>query len=245
MATNKVVLITGAARRIGAAIARVLHAQGMQLILHYRSSQDEAHELQAELNECRPNSVILVQAELLTQKGLPSLVRKAINNWGQLDALINNASSFYATPMGNITEGQWEELIGSNLKVPFFLSQAAAPYLKMTRGCIVNILDIHAERPLKDYSVYSIAKAGLVMVTRSLARELGPEVRVNGVSPGAILWPENDLDEVTKQRIISRTFLKCQGGPSDIAQAVLFLINQAQYITGQIITIDGGRSLNS
>jgi pteridine reductase len=242
---GKVVLITGAAHRIGATTARVLHAQGANLVLHYRSSRKGAQALQAELHEKRPESVVLIQADLLDTAKLPSLVREAHAAWGRLDVLINNASTFYPTPIGSVTEQNWDELVGSNLKAPFFLAQAAAPHLTRERGCIVNIVDIHADRPLKEHPVYSMAKAGLAMMTKSLACELGPAVRVNGIAPGAILWPENDMDDLTKQRIISRTFLKRQGSPEDIAKAALFLIRDAQYTSGHILTVDGGRSLNS
>ena len=244
MLTNKVVLITGAAHRIGATTARRLHAEGMNILLHYRHSREAAEKLQAELNAIRAASVQLIQADLHDTAKLPNLVEQAIHVWGRLDVLINNASSFYATPVGNVTEAQWDDLIGSNLKAPFFLSQAAAPYLKEQQGCIVSIVDIHAERPLKEFPVYSMAKAGLVMLTKSLACELGPEVRVNAVAPGAILWPEN-LGESEKEKIISRTFLKRQGAPDDIARAILYLIRDAGYMSGQVLTVDGGRSLNS
>ena len=244
MLSNKVVLITGAAHRIGAITARMLHAEGMNILLHYRHSRDAAESLQTELNAMRTDSVHLIQADLHDSAKLPALVEQAIQIWGQLDVLINNASSFYATPIGTVTETQWDDLIGSNLKAPFFLSQAAAPYLRQQHGCIVSIVDIHAERPLKEFPVYSMAKAGLVMLTKSLASELGPEVRVNAVAPGAILWPEN-LGEHEKEKIISRTFLKRQGAPDDIARAILYLIRDAGYMSGQVITVDGGRSLNS
>lgn len=243
MLTDKVAIITGAAQRIGAVTARTLHAAGMRLILHYRSSRTEAQALQRELNTQRPESVVLVQADLLTTHALPALIQKAAGTWGHLDVLINNASSFYATPLGSVTETQWDDLIGANLKAPFFLAQAAAAHLRRSQGCIINLADIHAERPLHRFSVYSLTKAGLVMMTRALAGELGPEVRVNAVAPGPILWPE-DLDEVTKQRIVSRTFLKRRGSPEDIATAILYLVRDARYVTGQVITVDGGRSLN-
>lgn len=242
---GKVVLITGAAQRIGATTARTLHAAGANIVLHYRSSRKPAQELQKELNDIRPESVILAQADLLEINKLPSLVREAAEAWGRLDILINNASNFYPTPIGTIDEKAWNDLMGSNLKGPLFLSQAAAPYLKKQCGCIVNMVDIHADRPLKEHPVYCMAKAGLAMMTRSLAGELGPEIRVNGIAPGAILWPENDIDEVTKQRIVSRTFLKRQGEPTDIARTILFLVRDANYITGQVIPVDGGRSLNA
>jgi pteridine reductase len=244
MLSNKVVLITGAAHRIGATTARMLHAEGMNILLHYRNSRDAAETLQTELNAIRTDSVQLIQADLHDTANLPALVEQAINIWGRLDVLINNASSFYSTPIGTVTETQWDDLIGSNLKAPFFLSQAAAPYLRQQQGCIISIVDIHAERPLKEFPVYSMAKAGLVMLTKSLACELGPEVRVNAVAPGAILWPEN-LGENEKQKIISRTFLKRQGAPDDIARAILYLIRDAGYMSGQVLTVDGGRSLNS
>ncbi|MDH5360114.1 MAG: pteridine reductase [Gammaproteobacteria bacterium] len=243
--TNKVALITGAAHRIGATVARTLHAQGMNIVIHYRSSRKGAQALQDELQAERADSVILVQADLLEINKLPSLVKEAHQAWGRLDVLINNASTFYPTEVGKVDEAIWNDLMGSNLKAPFFLAQAAAPVLKQHHGCIVNIVDIHAERPLKKHPVYSMAKAGLAMMTKSLAGELGPEVRVNGVAPGAILWPENDMDEVTKQRIVSRTFLKRQGEAMDIARTIKFLIEDAPYISGQIIAVDGGRSLNS
>ena len=242
---DKVVLITGAAHRIGAQIARLLHAQGARLVLHYRSSREAAHKLQEELLDYRKDSVILVQSDLMDSKKLPVVVRNAVSAWDRLDVLVNNASSFFPTAVGSVSERQWEDLIGTNLKAPFFLSQAAAPHLAEHNGCIVNIVDIHADRPLKNYPVYSMAKAGLVMLTKALACELGPEVRVNAVAPGAILWPENDMDDITKQRIISRTILKRRGNPDDIARAVLFLVRDAAYTSGHVLTVDGGRSLNS
>lgn len=242
--TGKVALITGAARRVGAVIARRLHDEGMNLVLHYRSSREEALSLQQELHARRADSVVLVQSNLLHTGKLGALVQEASRPWQRLDVLINNASSFYATPAGTATEQHWDDLVGSNMKAPFFLSQAAACKLKASQGCIVNITDIHAKRPLKHYTIYNAAKAGLVMLTKSLARDLAPEVRVNAVSPGAIMWPEHDMDDIMKQRIISRTALKRRGNPADIAAAVLFLIRDADYITGEIITVDGGRSLH-
>ena len=242
--SNKVALITGAAHRIGATTARLLHQNGMNIVLHYRGSREQAQAVQKELNDKRENSVILIQADLHITNGLPALIEESVKAWGRLDVLINNASSFYPSPIEKATEEQWDDLIGSNLKAPFFLAQAAAPYLKKHNGCIINIVDIHAERPLKTYPMYSMAKAGLAMMTKSLACELGPDIRVNGVAPGAILWPEN-LDEVAKQRIVSRTFLKRQGEPKDISKTILYLIKDADYVTGQIIAVDGGRSLNA
>lgn len=244
MAENPVVLITGAAHRIGATTARLLNAHGYNIVLHYRNSRKAAQELQKELNQLREDSVIIIQSDLHATSGLPALIEESAKVWGRLDVLVNNASSFYPTPMGTVNEDQWEDLMGSNLKAPFFLSQAAASHLKKHQGCIINIVDIHADRPLKKYPVYSMAKAGLVMMTRALAGELGPDIRVNAIAPGAILWPEN-IDEVTKQRIISRTFLKRKGEPDDIARAILFLIRDAKYMSGQVLTVDGGRSLNA
>jgi pteridine reductase len=215
-------------------------------MVHYRSSLEEAQGLESELNQIRPDSVALVQADLLDISQIPRLISQTIQKFGKLDALINNASSFFATPVGAITEAGWDDLIGSNLKAPLFLSQEAAPHLKNQLGCIVNIVDIHANRPLKNYVIYSSAKAGLSSLTRSLALELAPEIRVNGVSPGPILWPENDewKDLSVRQSIISKTLLKRMGEPNDIARTVLFLIADAPYITGQIIVVDGGRSIN-
>lgn len=240
---NKVVLITGAARRIGAETARVLHASGMNVVIHYRRARSEALALQNELNDIRADSVIVVQADLSKPKGIAPLIQQCNETFGRLDALVNNASSFYPTPVGTVTDEQWDDVISSNLKAPFFLAQAAASTLRKFNGCIINIVDIHADRPLKEHTVYCIAKSGLVMMTKSLARELAPQIRVNAVAPGAIMWPENGLDELTKQRILSRTTLKREGTPNDIATTILFLISQAPYITGQIISVDGGRSL--
>ena len=243
---NRVVLITGGARRVGAAISRLLHAGGANLLIHYRSSAVEARALQAELNAIRPDSVALVQANLLNIAHLPSLVNETVQRFGRLDVLVNNASSFFPTPVGDITEDTWDDLIGTNLKTPLFLSQAAAPHLRRSEGCIVNIVDIHADRPMKNYLVYNAAKGGLVSLTRSLARELGPEVRVNGVAPGAILWPEDESwsDELARHRIIATTLLKRAGEPADIAKAVRFLVEDAPYVTGQILAVDGGRSVH-
>jgi pteridine reductase len=231
---------------VGAAICRKLHQRGASLMVHYRSSLEEAQGLESELNQIRPGSVALVQVDLLDISQIPRLISQTIQKFGKLDALINNASSFFATPVGAITEAGWDDLIGSNLKAPLFLSQEAAPHLKNQLGCIVNIVDIHANRPLKNYVIYSSAKAGLSSLTRSLALELAPEIRVNGVSPGPILWPENDewKDLSVRQSIISKTLLKRMGEPNDIARTVLFLIADAPYITGQIIVVDGGRSIN-
>lgn len=243
---NKVVLITGGARRVGAAICRLLHADGADLMVHYRSSATEARALQAELNAVRPDSVALVQADLLNLANLPAVVHDTVQRFGRLDVLVNNASSFHPTPVGEITEDDWDDLVGTNLKLPLFLSQAAAPHLRKTEGCIVNIADIHAERPMKGYTVYSTAKGGLAALTRSLARELGPEIRVNAVAPGAILWPEDEAwsDALARQRIVNTTLLKRTGEPDDVARTVRFLVQDAPYITGQIIAVDGGRSIH-
>lgn len=239
---GKTVLITGGARRIGAAIARRLHAAGANLMLHYRSSSGDAQQLQKELDAVRPQSVALVKADLLDLGQLPGIVDQTLARFSRLDALVNNASSFFLTPMGGITRDAWEDLIGTNLRAPLFLSQAAAPALRQTRGSIVNITDIHADRPLLDYAVYSIAKAGLSGLTRSLAQELGPEVRVNAVAPGPILWPEDtSFDDEARQRIIAHTLLKREGTPDDIATAVRYLIVDAAYVTGETINVDGGR----
>ena len=240
---DKVVLITGGAKRVGAAICRRLHAAGAKLMLHYRASAGEARLLQAELNGVRPDSVALIQADLLDLAKLESLVDQTVMRFGRLDALVNNASSFFSTPMGEIEPAQWDDLMGTNVRAPLFLSQAAAPALKKTQGSIVNISDIHAERPLRNFVVYSVAKAALTGLTRSLARELAPEVRVNAIAPGPILWPDGDdaFDEVSRQRVISHTPLKREGTPDDIARAVHFLIADAPYVTGETINVDGGR----
>jgi pteridine reductase len=243
--SGKVVLVTGGAKRVGAAIVRRLQREGASVMLHYRGSEREANAIRSELNSGRANSVALVQADLLDLAGLAEIVRNTISRFERLDALINNASTFFPTPVGEMTQATWESLIGTNLRAPLFLSQAAAPHLKKTGGAIVNITDIHAERPLKNYVIYSIAKAGLVGLTRSLARELGPEVRVNGVAPGPIVWPDDgSFDEVARQRVVSNTILRRTGDPDDIARAVYYLIAEAPYVTGQIINVDGGRSIN-
>ena len=243
---NKVVLITGGAKRVGAAICRELHAHGANLMIHYKTSITEARALQAELNLQRANSVAIIQGDLLNIAVLPSLVSETVKQFGRLDVLINNASSYYATEIGKITEENWHDLMGSNLKAPMFLAQAAASELRKNHGCIVNITDMHIERPKKGYVVYSVAKAGLVTLTKSLAHELSPEVRVNAVAPGPVQWPENNpqFDEVYRQRVISQTLLKRVGEPQDIAKAVKFLVADAPFITGHVLAVDGGRSLN-
>jgi pteridine reductase len=240
---GQIALITGGAQRIGARIARMLHDEGLDLILHYRSSADAAHELASELNAARADSVRTVAADLLDAQAPARLMQAVAAFRGRLDVLINNASSFYPTPLGEATERHWNELMGSNLKAPFFLAQAAAPLLRAARGCIVNLVDIHAERPLADHPIYSMAKAGNAMMVKSLARELGPEVRVNGIAPGVILWPEQGLSGDVKREILSRTALERPGTPADIARTLLFLVRDAHYVTGQIIAVDGGRTI--
>ncbi len=241
---GKVVLVTGGARRIGAAICRVLHGRGASVMLHHRGSASEARALQSELNALRADSVALIKADLLNGASLPDLVKMTVRQFGGLDLLVNNASSFFPTEIGTITDKNWDDLIGTNLKAPMFLAQAAAPELRKRRGCIINIVDIHAEFPMKNYLVYTVAKGGLLALTRSLARELAPEVRVNGVAPGAIVWPEDEAwsNELSRQRIINRIPLKQVGAPDDIAQAVAYLA-AAPYVTGQVISVDGGLSI--
>jgi pteridine reductase len=240
---NHVALITGAARRIGAAIARTLHAQGADVAIHYRGSAEEAADLTDELNSQRADSAASYAADLTDMAGLNTLVEEVVAWHSRLDILVNNASSFYPTPVGKITEDQWDDLIGTNLKAPLFLSQAALPSLREARGVIINIVDVHSQRPLRDHTVYGPSKAGLAMLTRSLAKDLAPEVRVNGVSPGAILWPENGMSGATKDAILEQVPLGRPGTPDDVANAVLFLAKDADYVTGQIIAIDGGRSI--
>lgn len=243
---NKVALITGAARRVGADTARVLHAANMNIVLHYHHSEQEAKDLCAQLNAQRPHSAITLAADLHHTSQLAYLVQQAASEWGRLDVLINNASRFYKTAMGSVTEAIWNDLLDSNLKAPFFLAQAACEHLRVQQGCIVNITDIHAERPLGEYGIYSVSKAGLRMLTQVLAKELGPDIRVNAVAPGAVIWPEgeNTLDDYYKQKIIDRTALGRAGTARDIAKAVLFLVRDADYITGEVLAVDGGRSLS-
>jgi pteridine reductase len=243
---GKTILVTGGARRIGAAIVRRLHDAGANVAIHYRDSAALARAFADELNARRADSVALVRADLKQTERLGGLIAEATQPWGRLDALVNNASSFHPTPVGGIGEDAWNDLIETNLKAPLFLAQAAAPELRRARGSVVNIVDIHGERPMRGHLVYNVAKAGLAMLTRSLARELAPEVRVNGVAPGTILWPENETwaDDGARQRIIERIALKRMGEPDDIAKAVEFFICAAPYVTGQILAVDGGRSLN-
>jgi pteridine reductase len=243
---GKVVLVTGGARRVGAAICRRLHATGANIALHYRASAAEALSLQAELHASRPDSVLCVQADLLDPRALPGMVWDTVQHFGQLDGLVNNASSFFATALDEINEQHWNDLIGTNLKAPLLLAQAAAAELRRSKGAIVNIIDIHADRPMPGHLLYSVAKAGLAGLTRALAQELAPAVRVNGVSPGVIIWPEGSqwADPGQRADMIAQTFLKREGEPEDIARTVKFLLNDAPYITGQIIAVDGGRSIN-
>ena len=240
---NKVILVTGAARRIGAAIVTCLHENGARVAVHYDSSADDAAQLTAGLNQVRENSAITIQADLKVIADLPGLIDSVVSWGGRLDGLVNNASRFYATPVGSITEQHWDDLLGSNLKAPLFLSQAAAPQLRKNGGAIINIVDIHSQRPLRDHAVYGPAKAGLAMLTRSLAKDLAPDVRVNGVSPGAILWPEDGMTESVQQSILQQVPLQRAGDPQDIAACVLYLLRDAVYVTGQVIAVDGGRSI--
>jgi pteridine reductase len=242
--TNKTILITGAAKRIGAAMARGLHGANMDVIIHYNTSSSEAKELTSELNAIRPDSAYPLAADLLDTDKIESFINQAWSFKQRLDVLINNASVFYPTPIDEISATQWEFMFGLNLKAPLFLSTIASSHLAKNNGCIINLADVHAERPLKNYSLYSMSKAGLAMQTKALAKELGPKIRVNAISPGAILWPEN-IDDKTKQTILDRTILKKQGEVADIVNASYFLIENADYMTGQILTIDGGRTIFS
>lgn len=242
-ADRPVVLITGAARRVGAVIARRLHAAGYDLALHHRHAAAEATTLAAELQAQRADSVLLLQAELAEFDRLPELVAKTVGRYGRLDALVNNASAFYPTPVGGVTPAQWDELFASNARAPFFLAQAAAPHLAASGGAIVNLVDIYAERPLAKHPVYCMAKAALLMMTQSLAVELGPAVRVNAVAPGAVMWPEAGKTYTDQQKLIEATALKRAGAPDDVAEAVRWLLEDARYCTGQVIRVDGGRTL--
>jgi pteridine reductase len=236
-------LVTGAAKRIGAVIASTLHDAGANVAIHYHRSAAEAEQLAGELNERRPNSAVTVSADVLDIAALEQMAKEVLRRTGRLDVLVNNASNFYPTPLGSVTAEQWHDLVGSNLKAPLFLSQAVLPALRTARGVIINIVDVHSQRPLRDHPVYGAAKAGLAMLTRSLAKDLGPHIRVNGVSPGAILWPDEGMSDQLRAAIIRQTALKRSGEPEDIASAVLFLVRDAPYITGQIIAVDGGRSV--
>ena len=240
---GKTALVTGGAHRIGAAISRRLHAAGAHVVIHYRRSREAAEALADALNAQRAGSASTVGADLMEVGALAGCIGETIRLGGRLDLLVNNAAGFYPTPFDAATPAQWDDLIGTNLRAPFFLAQAAAPELRARRGVIINLVDIHADRPLGDHPVYSIAKAGMAMLTRSLARELGPEVRVNGVSPGAILWPEAGADAAEQQAILARVVLERLGDPDDIAGAVLYLARDAGYVTGQILAVDGGQSV--
>ena len=240
---EKVALITGAAKRIGAAIAETLHAAGMRVAVHYRHSEVEATTLCEKLNSIRTDSAKCFRADLIQDGGPEELIQRVLEWGGALDLLVNNASSFYPTPLGEIDETAWTDIIGTNLKAPLFLSQSAAPALREAKGNIINIVDIHAQRPLRGHHVYGVAKAGLVMLTRSLAKDLAPEVRVNGIAPGAIVWPEGGITNDLKKTILDQVPLGRAGAPADIAGAVRFFVNDATYATGQIIAIDGGRSV--
>jgi len=237
------VLVTGGARRLGAAIARMLHGAGARVMIHYHHSGTEAVALAAELNATRPGSAATVAADLLEVAALPGLVAASLAAFGRLDVLVNNASTFYPTPLGEITPASFDDLIGTNLRAPLFLAQAAAPQLARRQGLVLNLVDIHAYRPLKRHPVYSVAKAGLVMLTQSLAREMAPDVRVNGIAPGPVMWPEGEMDPALKARILERTALKRVGSPEDIAKAALFFVRDAPYVTGQILPVDGGRTV--
>jgi len=239
---NKVALVTGAARRIGEAIARKLHGDGVRVAIHYRGSAADAEALANELNALRTDSAAAFKLDLQCIDDLPGLVADVVGWGGSLDILVNNASTFYPTPVGEITTDQWDDLIGSNLKAPLFLAQAAIGELRKTSGVIINIVDIHSKRPLRDHAVYGATKAGLAMLTRSLAKDLAPNIRVNGVSPGAIMWPEDNMSEATKKSILAQIPLHRSGSPDDIAACVLYLVSDADYVTGQIIAVDGGRS---
>ena len=240
---GKVVLVTGAARRIGAAIARRLHAAGANVVIHYRGAEGDAARLEAELNGARADSALKVKGDLLAPVAPQALVGAALERWKRLDLLVNNASAFYPTPVGEIEAGHWEELVGSNLRAPLFLAQAAAPHLADAGGSIVNIADIHAERPLKGYLVYSVSKSGIAALTHALALELAPAVRVNAVAPGAIAWPEDgQFAPGERERILATTPLARTGTPQDVAQAVHFLAT-APFVTGHVLAVDGGRSV--
>ncbi len=244
-APRPVALITGSAKRIGAQIARTLHGAGYDLTLHYRSSRADVEALSAELEAVRAGSTQLVQADLGEFDRLPELVAQTVGRFGRLDALVNNASSFTATPIGTATPAQWDQVFASNSRAPFFLAQAAAPHLRAAHGGIVNLTDIYGERPLRGHSLYCMAKASLLMMTRSLALELAPEVRVNAVSPGAILWPEESANAAAQEAMLGRTPMGRTGTPAEVAEAVRWLLMDARYSTGQVLHLDGGRLLNA
>jgi pteridine reductase len=240
---GRVALITGGGRRLGAEIARTLHAEGARVLIHYHRSRAQAEALAQQFNTARADSAAVYGADLLDLQALPAIVHAAINRFGRLDALVNNASSFYPTPLGEITPAAFDDLVGTNLRAPLFLAQAAAPELRHREGLVLNIIDIHGTRPLKRHPVYCAAKAGLSMLTQSLAREMAPHVRVNGISPGPVMWPEASMDSDLQARILDRTALKRMGSPTDVARAALFFVKDAPYVTGQILAVDGGRSV--
>lgn len=242
-APRPVALVTGAARRIGATIARTLHAAGYDVALHCRRSRDDLDRLVADLEAARANSTLALQADLDRYEALPDLVDAAVERWGRLDALVNNASTFYPTPLPHATQTQWDELFASNARAPFFLSQAAAPHLKRSRGAIVNLVDVYAERSLPQHTLYCMAKAALVAMTRALARDLAPDVRVNAVAPGAVLWPDAGKPAAEQADMIARTPLARAGTPEEVAGAVLWLVRDATYTSGEVLRLDGGRSL--
>jgi pteridine reductase len=241
--TDRVVLVTGAAKRVGAALIHGFHAEGARVAIHFHHSSEPAESLARALNAQRANSATVIPGDLRDHTVLPSIVAATVAAFGRLDVLINNASTFYPTPLGRITAEQWDDLMGTNLKAPLFLAQAAEPHLRASHGLIVNMIDIHGHRPLPRHPVYSTAKAGLMMLTKSLARELSPEVRVNGIAPGPILWPEGGIDANLQAEIIAKTMLKRSGSPDDIVRAALFFAKDAPYVTGQILAVDGGRSI--
>lgn len=241
--SKPVALITGASKRLGAAIARRLHQDGFNIFIHCHHSEKAAEQLATEFNELRADSAAYFSADLADPAAIEALVKEVIQPWQGINTLVNNASAFYPCDVGSVTDNDWQQLMDSNVKGAFFLSQALAPELKKNQGCIVNMVDIHSERPLQHYPVYSMAKAALAMMTKSLAKELAPDIRVNGVSPGAILWPDHEVSDEAKQRIIEKIPLQSIGEETDIAKTVSFLVNDAPYITGQIIAVDGGRSL--
>jgi pteridine reductase len=241
---GRTALVTGAARRVGAGIARALHGAGAHVVIHCRRSLGAARTLAAELEAVRPDSTGVIACDLLDTAALPGLIAQARERFGALHLLVNNASTFYPTPLGGITLAQWDDLLGTNLRAPLLLAQAAAPELRRTQGALLNIVDIHGLRPLRDHMVYSVAKAGLIMLTRALARELAPEVRVNAIAPGPVLWPDAPMAGERKEKIIERTPLRQHGSPDDIARAVLFFASEAPFVTGQILAVDGGRSIS-
>ena len=240
---TKTILITGGAKRIGRQMAITLHKAGHNIVVHYRSSAGSASELVALLNDERENSAIALQGELLDTDSIPKLVARAVDAFGALDVLINNASTFYPTPIELLQDEFWNDLVGSNLKAPAYMVKACVPYLRERNGSIINIVDIHARKPMANHPIYCSAKAGLEMLTMSLARDLAPSIRVNGVSPGAILWPEDGSGMAAQQEVLDKIPMGRMGEPEDVANLARFLIDEAEYITGQIIAVDGGRSV--